>query len=325
MEKQFRNLVFSGGGVLGISYLGMLASLYERNLIEQVDRMAGSSAGAITACIVSFNIPFEEAKTIVGSLDYSKIPGKDEILIPRYFSRYAKGQLNKIFGNIDCVYRLIKQYGWYSSSYVYSWIQAQIATQFDIAKKSPPYTFADFHNTSIHKDHRSFKDLYIIGTDISNNTSSVFSYRSTPNMEVAEAVRISMSIPLFFEAIKASPTYTDRDSPRVYSDGGLMYLYPINLFDEDGPPSETLGALFRNKRPPSPINNLLDFIGNVLACTTIIQSQVYFNTPDVMARSIQIETGDVSSLDFNIKTGDTIYEFLINQGYIATENFFSSF
>jgi len=42
----------------------------------------------------------------------------------------------------------------------------------------------------------------ITGTDISNRTVRVFSLESTPDMEVALAVRISMSIPLFFTAAK---------------------------------------------------------------------------------------------------------------------------
>lgn len=33
MSKRIENLVFEGGGVLGISYLGVLQYLYENNLM----------------------------------------------------------------------------------------------------------------------------------------------------------------------------------------------------------------------------------------------------------------------------------------------------
>ena len=41
-----------------------------------------------------------------------------------------------------------------------------------------------------------------MGSNISTGYSEVFSYEHTPNTRVADAVRISMSIPLFFQAVK---------------------------------------------------------------------------------------------------------------------------
>lgn len=323
MKSDFKNLVFAGGGILGIAYLGLLDYFYQNNLMTQVERVAGASSGAITACIASFNLPFEEVKTITNSMDYSQVPGKDETLSQREVTGLVKGQLNKIFDNIDCVYRLIKKFGWYSSNYFYDWIKGQIATQFDATKKTAPYTFSDFKDAVLHKEGRVFKDLYIVGTDVSNSTSSVFSYESTPNMEVAEAVRISMSVPLFFEAIKSNcENASPKSSPRLYSDGGIMYSYPINIFDEQGPLSDTLGSLFTSTPKYVPINNLLDFIAHVLSCSSTIQFSIYKNNPDAVSRSIEINTFDVNALDFNVKPNDEVYEFLYKQGYIAAENYF---
>lgn len=53
------NLVFEGGGALGIAYLGVLHYLYQNNILQNVKRVAGTSAGAITACITSFNLPYK--------------------------------------------------------------------------------------------------------------------------------------------------------------------------------------------------------------------------------------------------------------------------
>lgn len=326
MNYPYKNLVFSGGGILGIAYIGMLDYLFRINFMPEVQRVAGSSAGAIAACITAFNLPFEETKNIVNSLDYSKVPSISDPHEPKNFSKYEETQLDKVFGNIECVYRLVKKFGWYSSSYFYQWIRHHIANQFDATKKIPPYTFADFMNPDIHKDGRSFKELYIIGTDISNKSSTVFSAADTPYMEVAEAVRISMSVPVFFEAVKSIQT-TDKNlkvSPRVFSDGGIMYNYPITIFDRDCPSDETLGALFKSNVPPAQVNHLVDFIVNLISCTASIQTQLTYNTPVNMKRSIQIYTGSVSSLDFNVKTGDEIYTFLYGQGYKAAETYFSA-
>lgn len=44
--------------------------------------------------------------------------------------------------------------------------------------------------------------IYFIGANISTGFAEVYSYEDTPLMKVADAVRISMSIPLFFAAIR---------------------------------------------------------------------------------------------------------------------------
>lgn len=328
LSLPYKNLVFSGGGVLGIAYLGVLDYLYKINLPPQILRVAGTSAGAITACLTSFNLSFDDLKEIADSLDYNKVPGKDDVSVdskspPRYFTQSIKSHLDNIFGNAECVYRLITQFGWYSSSYLYEWIKEQIASQFNSDLKSPPYTFSDFKNTAIHKNEIPFKDLYIVGTDSSKSTSIIFSYEFTPNMEVAEAVRISMSVPLLFEAIKSSPFSSSKDSPQVYVDGGLLYNYPINIFDSLSPQKETLGTYFKNALPPASINNLVDFISSTISCATRLQALLFQENKSNLARSIPIFTSDIQPMNFNITVGDPTYLFLYEQGYLGTEVFFS--
>lgn len=319
MFTQYRNFAFSGGGILGIAYIGMLDYLYKVRLMQSIQRVAGTSAGAITACLTSFNLPFDETKRIADSLEYSKVASKTAPDSPESIPVYGKLELDGLLGNFDCVYRLIKNYGWYSSCYLYDWIKRQIEAQFDTSKKAPPYTFTDFKNPAIHKGGNPFKALYIIGADVSTQTSSVFSAEYTPDMEVAEAVRISMSVPLFFEAIKS----TSQDGQqKVFADGGLLYNYPITLFDKDRPTLQTLGALFKSSSPPAKINNILDFIVNLLSCTSAIQMQLFNNSPKNKMRSIQIETGEVPPLDFDVKVGSDTYNFLYQQGYKAAETYF---
>ncbi|MBE6023906.1 MAG: patatin [Cellulosilyticum sp.] len=324
MSLTYKNLVFSGGGVLGIAYLGTLDYFYKNNLVYPVARVAGTSAGAITACLTAFNLPFSELSAALDSLDYKKILDKeDNPETPKEFSSAFKEQFSRIFDNIDCVYRLIKKYGWYSSQYFYNWIKLQIASQFDSIKKPPPYTFADFQNPSIHKDNRIFKDLYIVGTNVSRSSSIIFSYNTTPDMEVAEAVRISMSVPLLFESVKSDCISTKNEPPYIFIDGGMLYNYPINLFDDISPLDETLGIYFNSTPPPATIKNLVDFISCALSCSGSVQNALFASKPENIARSICIYTGDISSLDFNITTGDSTYNFLYEQGYRAAEVYFS--
>lgn len=333
MLKKIGNLVFEGGGVLGIAYLGVLDYLYQTGVMQSIKRVAGASAGAITACVTSFNLPFEEIRSIADSLDYKKVPEKEESAELRSIPAAIKNEFEKIFGDLDCIYRLVKKYGWYSSGYFYDWLREQIAAQFDSSKKSPPYTFADFKNPVIHKGRRPFLDLYVIGTDISYKSSRVFSYETTPNMEVAEAVRISMSIPLFFEAVQVNDEAVTKDRlTNVFTDGGVMRNYPINLFDAMnyrdqaiyGTNNQTLGARFKSRIVYSDTNNLPNFITNIFHTFLQVQQDMYNHSPQDIARSIQIDTGSISAVDFNISPNDETYRFLYKQGYEAAKSYFQN-
>ena len=44
--QTIKNLVFKGGGVLGIAYAGAIEILEEKQILQQVQRVAGTSAGA---------------------------------------------------------------------------------------------------------------------------------------------------------------------------------------------------------------------------------------------------------------------------------------
>jgi NTE family protein len=331
MYERPSNLVFEGGGVLGIAYLGVLQYLTQNDILMNLKRVAGTSAGAITACITSFNLPFTETKKIADTLDFRKVPGKDPFPDLLKLSKPAWNELEKIFGDLDCVYRLLNNYGWFSTEYFYHWIKKQIESQFDPFKKLPPYTFADFKNPYIHKENRPFFDLYVIGTDLSYRSSRIFSCETTPDMEVAEAVRISMSIPLFFEAIELDEDYFIKDgAPNIYCDGGVMWNYPINIFDSitfedrNAPAlyNQTLGARFLSRTKYHEINNLLDYIKNLYHSQMRIQQDIFDNSPEDQARSIQIDPGDVSAIDFDISIGDETYKFLYSQGYQAARSFF---
>ncbi|WP_432403329.1 patatin-like phospholipase family protein [Wukongibacter sp. M2B1] len=333
MSNNYKNLVFEGGGVLGIAYLGVLNFLNDKDTLQNITRVAGTSAGAITACLTSFALPFSDMKHIADRLDYAKIPQKsshpDLYMIPNGL----KIQIEKILGDLDCIYRLLTDYGWYSSEYIYDWIKEQIAYQFNSFKKLPPYTFEDFKNSDIHINERSFLDLYIIGTDISTTSSKVFCYETTPHMEVAEAIRISMSIPLYFESIKVNSNgFSGNTGPHIFADGGIMRNYPISIFDYDyfndimvdGFNTQTLGSRFKNKAEYSEIKNFIDYIENLLKSFQRVQQDIFSHSPQDILRSIEIDTKDVSFIDFDIKVGDETYNFLYQQGYKAAKDYFEN-
>ncbi len=60
---------------------------------------------------------------------------------------------------------------------------------------------------------------------LATRLSQVYSKDHSPALPVADAVRRSMSIPLFFAAV--------RESDDLFVDGGVLDNYPIRLFDRE--------------------------------------------------------------------------------------------
>ncbi len=70
--SQFKNLVFEGGGVRGIAYAGAIKVLGEKAMLKSLDRVGGTSAGAITAALLALGAGWEDIREIVGGTDFRK-------------------------------------------------------------------------------------------------------------------------------------------------------------------------------------------------------------------------------------------------------------
>ena len=196
MAYPFKNLVFEGGGVKGIAYVGALTILEEKGILPQIKRVGGTSAGAINALLLGVGYTCKEMQRILADLDF-------------------KAFLDQDWGIIRDTERLLNQYGWYKGDFFHDWIGSLIEKKIGNA-----------HATFNDLDGRGFIDMSFMGTNLSTRFAEVFSLEHTPRMRVADAVRISMSIPLFFASV---------ESPRGdrYVDGGVLDNYPVKLFDRE--------------------------------------------------------------------------------------------
>ncbi len=152
----YKNLVFKGGGVRGIAYMGALEVLDEYRIVENIQRVAGTSAGAIAATIVSFRLSVPESKDLFNTLDFSKVPQSETKSRGRRLLRFPEEENYR---------RFIKKYGWYSTEYFYHWLEDIIAAQCDGNGRA---TFTDFQE-------RGFRELYIVAANISRQRAEIFS------------------------------------------------------------------------------------------------------------------------------------------------------
>lgn len=315
----YRNLVFKGGGVRGIAYMGALEVLDEYRIVENIERVAGTSAGAIGAALLSFRLSVPETKNLFNSLDLTKIPQSATKV-----KRFKRPR----FAEEESYLRFITKYGWYSSEYFYHWLESIIADQCDGNGRA---TFADFQD-------RGFRDLYIVAANISRQRSETFSTTHTPDVAVADAVRMSMSIPIFFESLRFDgQSFGDGD---YYVDGGLFDNFPMHIFDHpdlsgrtwsyrDGINWETLGLFLYPDRYLHPSEpeipaNVWEYL--MLAFRNLYQSYelTYYETSTVdQHRTIEISDCGIDTTDFDISLEGEKYNLLYESGKQAVRNFFS--
>ncbi len=325
MRYPFRNLIFEGGGVKGIAYVGALDVLEKKKILRNVVRVGGASAGAINAVLLALGYTGAEMLDILLRLDFRNF-------------------LDDSWGLVRDVERLVNEYGWFKGDTFEEWIRARIE-----AKGQPDdVTFSELKRSG-------HLGLYLIGTNLSTGFEEVFSAERTPNMHVAKAVRMSMSIPLFFAAVRSR-------RGDVYVDGGVLDNYPVKLFDRQryvpsgeraqhvrqteyyrkvnrrkaakGNPyvynMQTLGfrldtaaeiAVFRREKPPAhrEIDHLFEYTWALIQALLNAQNNQHLHSDD-WHRTVYIDTLDVKTTDFGIKRSEK--RKLIEQGRLGTEKYF---
>lgn len=195
----FQNLVFEGGGVKGIAYVGALQVLQDEGILPSIKRVAGTSAGAILAVLLGLGYTPDEIKEIMWELDF-------------------KNFMDDSWGIIQDSQRLLHDFGWYKGDFFRRWIGDLIARKLGNTEA----TFDDLVHA--HLDCATTREIYLIGTNLSTGYSEVFSHEHTPRFCIADAARISMSIPIFFAAKR-------NFRGDLYVDGGVLDNYPIKIFD----------------------------------------------------------------------------------------------
>jgi len=332
MKPQFRNLIFEGGGVKGIAYVGAMQVLSQRGLLGDIRRAGGASAGAINALIFALGYDIRAQHEILRSTEFRDF-------------------MDDSFGLIRDIRRLAKEFGWYKGDFFSTWLGKLVKDRLG----NENATFRDLKNANR-------PELYVIGTNLSTGFSEVFSLERTPNMPLVSAIRISMSIPLFFAAVR----YGARDD--VHVDGGVMLNYPVKLFDRqkyidmeseaqaarlvdyynkenarfllerpDRSPyvynRQTLGlrldtakeiGMYRYDEPQQgkEIKSFTQYAKALISAFMQVQENQHLHSDD-WQRTLYINTLDVKTTDFDLSDGKK--DALVREGIKGAENYFQWF
>jgi NTE family protein len=207
LTAQVKNVVFEGAGIRGIAYAGAIEAMEQKGMLKDIEKVGGTSAGAITAMLLSIGYTSTEVASII-----QKTPSKS----------FNQGRF-LLFGGIN---RVRKYYGWYHGERMERWLGNLIEAKTNDAD----ITFSQMKQ-------KGYKDLYITATCLNKQSLIILSYETYPHMKVKDAVRISVSIPLYFEPVFINQSGSIVKHPRstanldVMVDGGFIANFPIRIFD----------------------------------------------------------------------------------------------
>lgn len=325
--QQFRNLVFKGGGVKGVAYIGAISVLEEMDLIRGVLRTCGTSSGAIMAAHIALG-------------------GAAAQLADLMTSRFLGGLLDGSAWPVRDLGRLVRDFGWYPGRRLSLWMKRhmeQLSGRQDI-------TFAQLERLHARRPEK-YKHLTVIATDVTHQCPQVFDASRTPNVPVWQALRASMSIPFLFAAPRG-------EKGEVLSDGGLVWNYPLNLYDDpkwltrpedhrlfdimDSAVDharhrlynkETLGFMAETRNTSSTpgeagtagagdIAGFSAYLKAMIGLMTDNTASAYLNLPD-WQRTVFIEAHGVRATDFAIP--DATIKTLLDSGRKAAQDYFTWF
>lgn len=172
-NHHYKNLVLEGGGIRGFAYSGAFEVLDSLHILNNIERVGGSSAGAIQATLLSLGYSTQEMTALAATIPLRKF---NDGFLPGGFARMKH------------------RFGFFKGEKITSWIEQLIAAKTGDAN----ITFLQLHYL---KNAKHYKDLYIAGTDLTYRCLRIFSYESYPNMRVKDALRISFAIPLYYEPV----------------------------------------------------------------------------------------------------------------------------
>lgn len=288
----YADLVCKGGGVKGIALVGALLYFEEYGYIWK--KVAGTSVGAIVASLVAVGYTAKEIYDIMLKIDYHKFADKNTLqsiplIGPPISLFYSKGI--------------------HAGDYVENFLSEKFE------QKGKKY-FKDIYENGESK-------LKVIASDVTRHKLIVLpddlvDYNINPmEFEIAKAVRMSLSIPFFFEPV----ILNKKGNPSYIVDGGLLSNFPIWIFDvSDRPRWPTFGLNLYNNVQSSNSNHhgLISYLMDVIETSLSTNEEIYFKDCDCV-RIVNIPTLGISTINFDITKEEMTS--LFNSGYNSAKSF----
>ncbi|KAJ52014.1 NTE family protein [Clostridium tetanomorphum] len=294
--KKMADAVFEGGGIKAVAFAGALKIMEDRGFTWR--NLAGTSAGAIIASLVSVGYTAKEIQSLIQNIDYNDVVKKRGITVPV----------------ITPAINLIVNKGINKSDYIEEFIDKLLYEKMkNKLKEKRKVKFKDLIipgendiliNNSKYK--RKYK-LHIIAVDVTRERMLILPediryYGMNPDeLDVSLAVRMSISIPIYFKPVVIKNIL---DGEKYFIvDGGILSNYPVWIFDVNGEPQwPTIGFKLTDTEEKCKKNKMNTIVGFSKALIeTMLKSEIDMNVIQMNnLRTIEIDTLGVKTTDFKM-------------------------
>jgi NTE family protein len=312
------DLVLEGGGMKGIGLGGAIRALMRAGYA--FERVAGTSAGAIAGAFVAAGMSEPALDAAMARLEYARVPDRG---LPK---------LPVISEGIS----LLHSGGAYEGDYIHDFVRREL-------EALGVRTFGDLRRTDPGADgnlpaERRYK-LVVMATDVTHGRLLRLPWDypklglEPDEQLVADAVRASISIPLYFDPVVVHDAVTGERVTLV--DGGVLSNYPIEIFDRTDlqqPRWPTLGVKVVPELPAGdpdlfpgialPALAPVKLLERVVATAIVGNDQTYLERPCVRRRTIEVDTSAVGVVEFD--ASDEQREIVIANGSAAADAFLAT-
>ena len=157
----YKHLIITGGGLIGLCYIGCIKYLYEVNLMDEIEEYTGTSIGALICAMLNLDHNMDD---IVNFLKINRLIDKRDISMYNLLNNYGLNNGNNFRNTI------LK----YSN---------ELEMRFD-----------DFQKKTKRK-------LTITAVSLSKCRVEYFNYINTPDLRIIDAICMSCCIPFLFTPI----------------------------------------------------------------------------------------------------------------------------
>jgi predicted acylesterase/phospholipase RssA len=258
-----KRLLFAGGGTRCLAFLPTLQCLEKEEILTDVNEWWGTSAGALVATLLALTKACGSIREILKNIDFAKF--RDVCIMNLV-------QLTSSWGLDDGI-SLLKE----------------VTRLMESAKPgSSNYTMTDV------------KGLHIVVADLNLHQTVVISSENFPTLKVVDAIRASMSLPIFYKPFKCPI------NGHYWVDGGLRAHFPWHCLKSDDQCKESLGFNFEKTWSDGPAT-FSEFMFSMLHFDEPVKSReiklkwkkniIWFASPPFPAWYVRLLEDDIDILE----------------------------
>ena len=309
--------VFQGGGVKGLGLVGALLQFGDdpRAQITEWVNVAGTSAGSIVAALLACGQTPAQLEKLMLGLSFAQ------------FEDW--GRAGEIIGG---TLNLARHHGLARGEVFHQWIDKQLkGATFQAVKRDPPPASGSPYRLRMIATDITRKEMLVLPDDLPNYRNPQTGKPFEPDtFKIADAVRMSMSIPYFFQPILL--THQETGQPSTIVDGGVLSNFPVWIFDtaDTVPVRPTFGFhLVGGSGVGGGLNSVIHDLGwAVQEAVDIFHTATdawdkRFMSRSTVVRTCTISAGTIGTTDFQL--GDDQKKWLLQSGRDGAKQFLDSY